>query len=113
MRQMMLAFFRQMFRVPDPAACLTGAGRLVVAQFPVQCFDKLDSFPQRSAQVFGSIDFEIPEILQTVYTATVFARITVVTAFDSCLEKDLVLEITPFNHLQNQQLVKGERFYEL
>jgi hypothetical protein len=113
MRKMMFAFFRQMFGMPDPAARLAGAGRLVVAQFSVQCFDKLDSFPQRSAQVFGCIVFKIPEVLQTVFPATVLARIAVVTAFASCFEKVLVFEITPFDHLPNQQLGKSERFYEL
>ena len=45
-RQVMLEFFRQVFRIPDPAAGLAGAGRLVVPQLAVQRFDQLDTFAQ-------------------------------------------------------------------
>jgi hypothetical protein len=45
-RQVMLEFFRQVFRIPNPAAGLAGARGLVVPQFAVQGLDQLDAFAQ-------------------------------------------------------------------
>jgi hypothetical protein len=45
-RQVMLEFFRKMFRVANPAAGLAGAGRLVVPQLAVQRFDEFYAFAQ-------------------------------------------------------------------
>ena len=44
--QVMLAFFRQMFRASYPVTGFAGAGCFVVAQTPVQCLGELDSFTQ-------------------------------------------------------------------
>jgi hypothetical protein len=45
-RKVVFEFFRQVFRIPDPAARLAGAGRLVMPQFAVQRFDELYPFAQ-------------------------------------------------------------------
>jgi hypothetical protein len=45
-RQMVFALFRQVFRVSYPVAGFARAGRFVVAQMPVQRFDKLDALAQ-------------------------------------------------------------------
>ena len=46
MRQMMLAFFRDVLGISDPATSFAGAGRFVMPQLTVQRFNKLDPFSQ-------------------------------------------------------------------
>ncbi len=45
-RKVVFEFFRQVFRIPDPAAGLAGARRLVMPQLAVQRLDELHAFAQ-------------------------------------------------------------------
>ena len=45
-RKVVFEFLRQVFRVPNPAAGLAGACRLVMPQLAVQRFDELYTFAQ-------------------------------------------------------------------
>jgi hypothetical protein len=95
MRQMVLAFFRQMFRVSDPAAGFAGTGCLIVPQFAMQCLDQFDAFTQRYAQGLRRFVVEVPEILHAGNPTAVGRRATVVAPFASRIKQALV-RIVPF-----------------
>jgi hypothetical protein len=113
MRQVVLAFFGQVLRVPDPVTGLASTGRLVMPQLAVQALYELDAFAERSAERFSSLFIEIPKILQAVFPPTAVVGITVLAAFAGGFEQILVFETAAFDELADENLGESERFYEL
>jgi hypothetical protein len=110
---MMLAFFRQVLCVPDPATGFTVTGRFVMAQLAVQALDELDALTKINAERFGAFFLNVPEILQAVLPATALGRIAVITAIAGRFKQVLVFEIAAFDELADEDFGESERFYEL
>jgi hypothetical protein len=110
---MVLAFFRQVLCIPDPATGFTITGRFVVAQLAVQALDELDAFAKINAKRFGGFFLNVPEILQAVFPATAIGRIAVIAAITGRFKQVLVLEIAAFDELADKDFGESERFYNL
>jgi hypothetical protein len=92
---MVLAFFRQVFGISDPAAGFASTGCLIVSQFAMQSFDQLDAFTQRYAQSFRRFLVEVPEISHAGNPIALRLRATVVAFFAGRSEEAFV-RVVPF-----------------
>jgi hypothetical protein len=109
-RQMVLAFFRQVFRASYPVTRLACAGRFVVTQMPVQCLDKLDAFTQRCAQNFSRHVIETFEVLHAGFPAAILTR-AVITPFAGGFKYVFAMVVVVFDELLEQQAGIHEGFY--
>jgi hypothetical protein len=110
-RQVMLEFFRQVFRIPNPAAGLAGARGLVVPQFAVQGFDQLDAFAQRIGQLFVGLVAAMDEILQAFVPAAIAGTVTGMAALTGGLVETLVRVVSTFDELPDENSGIRKRFY--
>jgi hypothetical protein len=112
-REVMLAFFQQVFRVPDPATGLAGTGGFIVAQVAVQRFDEFDPFTQGNAQGFFSLQTKLLEIFHAVIPTAIARSVAMITSFASRLEHVLVGVVPFLNEFFDHLARIQKRFYEL
>jgi hypothetical protein len=111
MRKMMLDLFRQVLGIPNPAAGLAGARRLVMPKVSVKRLDQLDAFPERLAELFEALLVAMREVLETVIPVAITAAVAVITALAGRLVEILMRVVASFDELLDQQSGKTERFY--
>jgi hypothetical protein len=112
-RQVMLAFFEQVFCVPDPAAGLAGTGGLIVPQVAMQRFDEFYSFTQGNAEGFFGLQTKLLKIFHAVFPTAVARSVAMVTSFTGGFEHVLVGVIPVLNQFFDHLAGIQKRFYEL
>jgi hypothetical protein len=112
-RQLMLAFFQQVFCVPDPDAGLAGAGGFVMPQMTVQRFNKFDSFTQGNAQGFFGLLTKLLKVFHAVIPTAIARSVAVITSFAGRLEHVLMGVIPILDQFLDHLARIQKRFYEL
>jgi hypothetical protein len=98
-RQVMLAFFQQMFCVPDPVAGLAGTGGFVMPQMTMQRFNKSDSFTQGNAEGFLGLQTKLLKVFHAVIPTAIACSCAMITSFAGRLEHVFVGVVPILNQL--------------
>jgi hypothetical protein len=112
-RQVVLAFFQQMFCVPDPDAGLAGTRGFVMPQMTMQRFNKPDSFTQGNAKGFFGLQTKLLEVFHAVIPTAIACSVAMITSFAGRLEHVFVGVIPILNQFFDHFARIQKRFYEL
>ena len=113
MRQVVLAFFQQVFSIPDPVAGLARTGGFVMPQMTMQRFNKSDSFTQGNAEGFFGLQSKLLKVFHAVFPTAIARSFAMITSFAGRLEHVFLGVVPILNQLFDHLAWIQKRFYEL
>jgi hypothetical protein len=111
--QVVLAFFQQVFCVPDPDTGLAGTCGFVVPQMTMQRFNKSDSFTQGNAKGFFGLQTKLLKVFHAVIPTAIACSVAMITSFARRLEHVFMGVIPVLNQFFDHLARIQKRFYEL